>query len=369
LASTKKPDPSQRRIFRMWRRRLQKTKRVGSGQEMSGETAHLRDLGAGPVHEQLDQIPQVRSDLLFEASPIPMLPVVADAAHQRLRDVHTDLAEGPPFPRALRKPTEVALEVRPAQLSLLGRDLVVGRQAVRHPDAGVVRPQQAREGFAIAPTVDPVDGDTLADPGPEPVEDPAFLPRSLVHVRQRARPERLESLLEGRLERTRHAVLDRADRAHRHRDAEGLRKQPRRLAPAQAVPRDQRGRQGLEARAEGAPRDVGWERRDDLLAAAGADPPVEPVFGDRRHERRNLDDLVTTRSRTIREQIPAATLRALLGLVVDDIIDPILVDQLPRLAGVTGLTALLLARGRTAALAALGPWPIRGRRLRRVPRV
>jgi hypothetical protein len=96
---------------------------------------------------------------------------------------------------------------------------------------------------------------------------------------------------------------------------------------------------------------------------------VEPVFGDRRHERRNLDDLVTTRSRTIREQIPAATLRALLGLVVDDIIDLVLVDQLSRLAGVTGLTALLLARGRTATLAALGPWPIRGRRLRRVPRV
>jgi hypothetical protein len=135
--------------------------------------------------------------------------------------------------------------VRPAQLPTLGRDLVVGRQAVGHPDSGEVRPHQTRERLSIAPTVDPVDSDPVSDTGPQPVEETALLPRRLVDVRQAARAERPESFVKCGLERTRDAVLDVADRAHRHRDAERLRRQTRRLAASQAIASDQCGRQSL----------------------------------------------------------------------------------------------------------------------------
>src|SRR6266511_5266064 len=197
---------------------------------------------------------------------------------------------------------------------------------------------------------DPEDGSGWGGGGPEGAPLTGAQPARLVDIDSRGFQHRGDQPLVRLGERAARALADRVDRPDREPDREQLAGQLAHVAAGDTVARGHGHDRGLQLRAEGRSRNLRGQGGTRSTPAARAAQPRRAMLAHDHPDRRQLSQLVATRTPTgctllLAELVPAA--RAALRVVIDDLIDLILGKQLaagPPMAGLTTRAATLSIR-------------------------
>lgn len=153
-------------------------------------------------------------------------------------------------------------------------------------------------------------GRLRGESGPERAPLAGRPPAGLVDVERGGRADLRCKLGVGLFERLARALHDRVDRADREIGAEQLTHEPARVPARNTVPDRERRDCCLQARAKGAPRQLGRQLGARLGGAPGAAQTVEAVLGYRDRERWQLAELVALRGGRVEALCLAAATRA-----------------------------------------------------------
>ena len=173
---------------------------------------------------------------------------------------------------------EVARQVRPTELASLRVEIVVGPPAVRAGDAGELLAEQRLGLAAVATLGDAEDRGAKGERPPERALAAAQAPAGLVDVDGRGGADVAEQVLVGLVECRGCALQDRLDRARGDARSEEFTDELDRVTVRDAVPNREGGDRRLQARAEGAGRDLGRQLCPRGAAAVGAAQALEPVL-------------------------------------------------------------------------------------------
>ena len=263
---------------------------------------------------------------------------------------------------------EVALQVRPADLASLERQVAVGPPAIRRHDRRAVGEQLAS---AVLVTIasDPQDGVAFGEGAPERAPAARESPAGFVHVQVPSRAHTLKEVFVGVGERVAGALQDRLDAARADPSAEQLLAELDDIATRDPVAHRERRDRGLQPRPERALGDLGGQHPAALGVTGRAAHPLALVLDHDRRDHRQLLNLMTRRHAE-RDQVGFAehvpTL-ARLGPVLDDLIHRRRWQQLTPATLVAGLAALLAWRATLSTQRRAGR-RVLARRRRRVTR-
>src|SRR6266540_1947035 len=189
---------------------------------------------------------------------------------------------------------------------------------------------------------DPEDGSGWGGGGPQGAPLTGAKPARLVDIDSRGFQHRGNQPLVRLGERAARALADRVDRPDREPDREQLAGQLAHVAAGDTVARGHGHDRGLQLRAEGRSRNLRGQGGTRSAPAARAAQPMRAMLAHDHPDRRQLGQLMATRTLTgctlvLAELVPAPL--AALGVVIDDLIDPIFRQRLAARPPVAGLTA------------------------------
>src|SRR5450756_2321623 len=220
---------------------------------------------------------------------------------------------------------EVADQVRPAELTSLGVEVVVGPPAVRAGDAGELLAEQRLSLALVATLGDAEDGGAARERPPERALAAAQAPAGLVDVDGRRGAHVAEQVFVGLLQSGARAADDGLDGTARELGAEELAKELCGIAARDAIAYCEGGDGRLEARAEGARRHPGRQRGARHGAALRAAQALQAMLAEDDGDRRQLRDLMA------RRRADGATLRLAAAVAAGAARGPVLDHRVDRL--------------------------------------
>ncbi len=191
---------------------------------------------------------------------------------------------------------EVPEQVCPAELALLGVEVVVGAPAIRAGDAGEILAEQRPDLTLVTAGGDPEQRCPLGQSAPERAPLARRPPAGLVDVDDRGRADLLRKPSLRLCERLAHMLHDRVERPGRKLDSEQLAHQLGAVAAGDAVANRERRDGRLQARPEGAMWHVGRQLGTRLGSTGRAAQPMQTVLGHGDRDRRQLTHLVALRA-------------------------------------------------------------------------
>jgi len=228
-------------------------------------------------------------EVLFRQAPRPSgVPEIEQQLHLPLRPVAQSAGPAAEF----GQPDEVALQVRPANLTYRQSQLGVGRPAVRDQDASVVGTEHLLDDLGPAAIRDPEHRPRGRHHDPEPHPLAGLLPARLVGMGDRGPAGFLLRLLDGHLQPVAGPLATVLHGGHGEPGAEQVADHPDDLATAEPEHADEPGHHRLQP---GAVAGAGHSRRQcgqGGRTATRAPHPLLAVLGHLRTDRRQLGDLV-----------------------------------------------------------------------------
>src|SRR6266545_8145574 len=234
-----------------------------------------------------------------------------------------------------------------AELAALGREVVVGRPAVRAGDASEVLAEERLRLALVAVGRDPEDRLGRGERGPERALAAAQAPAGLVDVDGGGGADVIVKLSMGPCERLTGALHERVDGTGRQVGAKQVAHQLDGVAAGDAVPDRERGDRRLKPRPERRAGVASGKLGARLGGTGRAAQPVQAVLRHRDRDRRQLTDLVALRDGRVDTLVLAEQTRAAIAALRPMLNHPI--DALERKqptvpALVARLTATAAAR-------------------------
>ena len=288
-------------------------------QEGPQRTCHLQELsagahGAGPrrslavLSAQLHHLLQRglkglsnRPAAVLQGGPVNRAVCVAMPVVKQLllqaQQLGSELGAGA---RAFGDGGEIADQVRPAELPLLGRQMVVGREAIAHHNPAKAAPEQLdRGGCGAAQTLDEHRHcGRHHDPLPAPLAGGIVAVgvagggAGFIHVGHRLLTGKGQGLLHGPRQGCAQTLADLCNRSTAHLHPQQLIEQRLGLAETQRKDTAQQTHQGAEPRSVRTRFHISRQRCAGAGGAAGADQAMQPMLDHHWRDRRDVNHLM-----------------------------------------------------------------------------